>query len=935
VFIPKMKSASLTLAALVGTATAMDTAAPVISLSMAERNPFLMKIDTIHRVDNGGLADSGATGSSQDYTMTVPAGVYSGATRPALPVAQAYDHHDGSIPVETRVFKMTNAATYGDTLDGCGDSPAEKICPTAAVVTAQHGTIYQHTQDCIDYDNKGTYLIKYDSKDRSGNQAHQLVFGLVLDDKIKPIITLCQTAPRTIEAGSYDPVCTSTTIADNLADTAAEQAALDATLRFSIKYSSVSTGGTSVEECPVAGCTQSQINTKIDTLKQGYFLVTARGNDQACIYGDNNDNNDAIRPSFTVSVFDTRAPQIEVLGSDPHQHECNYVYTDQGTSATDVYDDIVGNALSTVATWGGSTGAIAAGGDVATVGSATLQIRGPYQMNYNLVDATGNTAIQKTRTINVVDTEKPTIALVGNSLVIHYSDSTSNPTGSTDGPVEEGYTCVDWCDPAPTVAYAWGNLEDGTGAAGADADLSTAAITFDDRKLGDYYRYYTCTDHSGNIDTVTRTFRVQDNEGCTITPQGACAVGVETVEADRDASYEPSTATVHDYVDGDINEALKISGDVVNLRVPGTYTYNFDAKDKSGNSCPQVTCQVEVVDTSAPTCTVLGTQVLQLEAGFTYTDAGAIATDDLDGEIGMCDSDNVTPVATAGHRASTCIRKVGDTVDVSRSFYSAASCEEIKLANPNAPTGTYYITTGAGHDIASFSRTAVNCNMAGTGSTWQLVTGSISYAHGTGVCPAGMTAFTGGKCDFPWVTTADETMYKDRVCYDNAGATNGIMHSETAAPGSASTIVKDTAYLCVSAGADQSRQVFNSALTSNTHSNHFNTITQAEVGKYIIRYSSEDHASNAMPCCYRTVVVRDTLPPVISLHRVSDGKILMKGDGVSSATNPAWGVANPNLASGDYLMAESAQTSSVNGWIIGAVASGVTGLALVAYATKL
>ena len=250
-------------------------------------------------------------------------------------------------------------------------------------------------------------------------------------------------------------------------------------------------------------------------------------------------------------------------------------------------------------------------------------------------------------------------------------------------------------------------------------------------------------------------------------------------------------------------------------------------------------------------------------------------------------------------------------------------------------TGTYYITTAAGHDIASFSRTAVNCQMAGVGSTWQLVTGSISYAHGTGVCPAGMAAFTGGKCDFPWVTEADRLQYEDRVCYDNAGATNGIMHSETAAPGSASTIVKDTAYLCVSASADQSRQVFNSALTSNTHSNHFNTITQAEVGKYIIRYSSEDHASNAMPCCYRTVVVRDTLPPVISLHRVSDGKILMKGDGVSSATNPAWGVANPNLASGDYLMAESAQTASVNGWIIGAVASGVTGLALVAYATKL
>merc|ERR1711871_641260 len=46
-----------------------------------------------------------------------------------------------------------------------------------------------------------------------------------------------------------------------------------------------------------------------------------------------------------------------------------------------------------------------------------------------------------------------------------------------------------------------------------------------------------------------------------------------------------------------------------------------------------------------------------------------------------------------------------------------------------------------------------------------------------------------------------------------------------------------------------------------------NTITHAEVGKYIISYHATDNVGNTeCEAKFRTVIVRDTLPPVISLH---------------------------------------------------------------------
>merc|ERR1711934_1295052 len=108
----------------------------------------------------------------------------------------------------------------------------------------------------------------------------------------------------------------------------------------------------------------------------------------------------------------------------------------------------------------------------------------------------------------------------------------------------------------------------------------------------------------------------------------------------------------------------------------------------------------------------------------------------------------------------------------------------------------------------------------------------------------------------------------------------------------------------------------------------------------------------AQPRAVRTVIVKDTLRPVIALKygekiihtgsSLSDGKAKVVHDekmmqqsanGVVSFTKESAGMNNGRPASYNFansnfaLMAESATTNSVNGWVIGAVASAVSGLA--------
>jgi len=143
------------------------------------------------------------------------------------------------------------------------------------------------------------------------------------------------------------------------------------------------------------------------------------------------------------------------------------------------------------------------------------------------------------------------------------------------------------------------------------------------------------------------------------------------------------------------------------------------------------------------------------------------------------------------------------------------------------------------------------------------------------------------------------------------------------------------------------------------------SVDVGKTGKYVLTYRAKnsvglwndglaaDGATAGAGCrgtainYFRTVTISDTLKPVIKL--TYDGEtdpIAWSGKGPNSAAADTTGGAPANpytkgshtgsgLAGYPYntLMAEE-QTSSVNGWVLGAIASAVTGLALLGYSQR-
>ena len=106
-----------------------------------------------------------------------------------------------------------------------------------------------------------------------------------------------------------------------------------------------------------------------------------------------------------------------------------------------------------------------------------------------------------------------------------------------------------------------------------------------------------------------------------------------TLEATHSGNYVDDGATCYDQVDGVISQNVEVSGDVVNLSKVGTYTVTYNCKDAAGNAAIPLDRTVVVRQTSCPRCTIHGAHSLVHEASFSYVDAGASCSDEVDGVV--------------------------------------------------------------------------------------------------------------------------------------------------------------------------------------------------------------------------------------------------------------------------------------------------------------
>jgi len=372
---------------------------------------------------------------------------------------------------------------------------------------------------------------------------------------------------------------------------------------------------------------------------------------------------------------------------------------------------------------------------------------------------------------------------------------------------------------------------------------------------------------------------------------------------------------------GTLSRAVEVSGQVVNMKKPGTYTIRYDCQDDSGNQAVPKTRTIVVADHSCPEIKMLGDQINYVEAGFPYVDAAATATDDLDGDI------------------TSAIQSDGDTINVAGAFASLGSCSEIKASfchikglvdanglpsdecegtkGPN--TGNYFITTKV--TGGAFTRQNVWCDFTSDSKL------AYTYYPCSGCAQAKRDGSEQGDCASIGLEMASVHTTGAKRKFDKKFWEDDNSSSE---------------YLCST--NDQASVITPERLEHITNLNP--NLAHAEAGTFVIDYYVQDSSKNAQ-CSSpkRTVIVRDTLPPVISLHlddkliHVSDATKLGLGNGadknakaVNRAGDPTYNAALKDNVK-DMLMSEQGSTTN-NVWLLAAAASAVTGLALLSATSK-
>ena len=297
-----------------------------------------------------------------------------------------------------------------------------------------------------------------------------------------------------------------------------------------------------------------------------------------------------------INVVDRTKPVITVIGSNPTVVNVNTVYSDAGATALDDVDgDITYN--------------------ISTTGTVNPSVVGTYTITYDVSDSSGNAAISVVRTINVIDNVIPTVAFGTNGNVTYAKSRSTTVTVSDNVSVNTSSIKYQWTtsSTAPTeVSFSTTFTNGGT-------ITSPAGIT------GGYYLWILGKDTSGNTAIVKSNVFNLDNTIPVITMNGNVSVTVN-----KGGIYADAGATATDNIDTSLTV---ISSGTVNVNIVGIYTITYNVSDSSGNAATSVVRTINVVDVSAPVITILGSNPVNLNVGSVYSDAGATALDDVDGNV--------------------------------------------------------------------------------------------------------------------------------------------------------------------------------------------------------------------------------------------------------------------------------------------------------------
>ncbi len=283
-------------------------------------------------------------------------------------------------------------------------------------------------------------------------------------------------------------------------------------------------------------------------LMEGENIITVFVNDAA-----GNHASDTLKVTYIMP--DTIAPVIVLNGADPQTLEINTTYCELGATITDNND----TGLSAMI-------------DASAVNTNVL---GTYYVTYNAVDSAGNKAIEKIRTVRVVDTTAPVIL-----------------SGKVDNVTQNSATVVWTTDEPSTTQLEYGL----TSAYGLSTPLNSVLVTshlvtVTGLSAGTVYHYRAkSADAAGNIkvsaDYVFTTQAAADKTAPS-KPANLKAKAISPYQINLDWSASTDNIAVTKYFifrdNAQIAETVTTSYQDVGLTPKKIYTYTVAAADAAGN----------------------------------------------------------------------------------------------------------------------------------------------------------------------------------------------------------------------------------------------------------------------------------------------------------------------------------------------------------------
>ena len=674
----------------------------VTSYAIAGTDPSLLSVNSSTGVVS--LTADPDYETKNSYSFTVTASDAAGNTSDPTTVTFSINDLDDTIPVIT----LTGSDVSQEVGGSYTDAGATALDNIDGDITSNIATV-----NPVDPSTVGVYTVTYNVSDAAGNPAVEVTRTVTItSDVTVPVITLTGSDVSQEVGGSYtdagataldnidgditsniatvNPVDPSTvgvyTVTYNVSDAAGNPAVevtrtVTITSDVTVPVITSGTTGTNLDENSGSG---QPIYTIIATDNVAVTSYAIAGTDVSLLSVNTStgvvtliaDPDYETKPSysFTVTASDaagnTSDPTTVTFSINDLDDTAPVITTSSIESSIEEGDTALGSvSANETVTWSvGGTDAsylsIATNGTLTLDTAADYETKTSYSFTVTAIDAVGNTTTTSVLVISVNDDGKVFICHVTGRGTNGKTETLEVAPDAVDAHLNHGDSLgvcdsdVDYILPEITSGTTGTNLDENSGAgqtiytiianddvavtsyaiAGTDPSLlsvnsSTGVVSLtadpDYETKNSYSFTVTASDAASNTsDPTTVTFSINDLDDTipVITLTGS------DVSQEVGGSYTDAGATALDNIDGDITSNIATVNPVDPSTV-GVYTVTYNVSDAAGNPAVEVTRTVTITsDVTVPVITLTGSDVSQ-EVGGSYTDAGATALDNIDGDI--------------------------------------------------------------------------------------------------------------------------------------------------------------------------------------------------------------------------------------------------------------------------------------------------------------